>query len=133
LFNFLIESPYQSGFRQLSVVSGFASAAVTRQVLEDFSDAYLKLIIGMASGSGISRADCQTYKDVEDFAKVASLADIRANDGILSIPLYVRGKAVSEGKAEYAADGLKKAIKDWEESSNQLQVKVNDLLKTLEN
>jgi type I restriction enzyme M protein len=34
------------------------------------------------------------FKDVEGFAKVASLADIRANDGNLSIPLYVRGKLV---------------------------------------
>jgi type I restriction enzyme M protein len=73
------------------------------------------------------------FKDVSGFAKVASLADIRANDGNLSIPLYVRGKAVSEGKGEYAADGLKVAIKAWEESSVELQVKMDDLLKTLEN
>ena len=39
------------------------------------------------------------FKDVEGFAKVATLADIRANDGNLSIPLYVRGKAVSDEKA----------------------------------
>ena len=40
------------------------------------------------------------FKDVECFAKVASQADIRANDGNLSIPLYVRGKVVSEGQGE---------------------------------
>ena len=73
------------------------------------------------------------FKDVEGFAKVALLADIRANDGNLSIPLYVRGKAVSDEKGEYAADGLKMAVKDWEESSIQLQSTVNNLLKTLEN
>ncbi len=72
------------------------------------------------------------FKDVEGFAKVASLADIRANDGNLSIPLYVRridvcGKAVSDEKGEY----LKAAIKTWDESSVELQKKVDGLLKTL--
>jgi type I restriction enzyme M protein len=76
------------------------------------------------------------FKDVEGFAKVASLADIRANDGNLSIPLYVRridmrGKAIGDEKGEYAADGLKVAVKAWEESSAELQEKVDGLLKTL--
>jgi type I restriction enzyme M protein len=73
------------------------------------------------------------FKDVEGFAKVASLADIRTNDGNLSIPLYVRGKSVSEEKGEYAADGLKADVKAWEESSIQLRSTVDNLLKTLEN
>jgi type I restriction enzyme M protein len=73
------------------------------------------------------------FKDVEGFAKVASLADIRANDGNLSIPLYVRGKAVSDEKGEYAADGLKKAVKEWEQSSVELKTTVDNLLKILEN
>ena len=71
------------------------------------------------------------FKDVEGFAKVASLADIRANDGNLSIPLYVRGKAVSEDKGKYAVNGLKDAVQAWKESSNQLQPTVTELLKTL--
>jgi len=76
------------------------------------------------------------FKDVEGFAKVASLADIRVNDGNLSIPLYVRridmrGKAIGDEKGEYAADGLKAAVKAWEESSAELQEKVDGLLKTL--
>lgn len=50
------------------------------------------------------------FKDIEGFAKVASLADIRNNDGNLSIPLYVRGKSVNDEKGTYAADGLKAAI-----------------------
>jgi hypothetical protein len=62
---------------------------------------------------------------------VASLADIRANDGNLSIPLYVRGKAISDEKGEYAADGLKMAVKDWKECSIQLQSTVTELLKAL--
>jgi type I restriction enzyme M protein len=68
------------------------------------------------------------FKDVEGFAKVASLADIRANDGNLSIPLYVRGKAVGDGKGEYAANGLKEAVKVWEESSKNLYRTIGALL-----
>ena len=71
------------------------------------------------------------FKDVEGFAKVVSLADIRANDGNLSIPLYVRGKAFGEEKGEYAADGLKSAIQAWDESSNMLNEAISGLLKTL--
>ncbi|MBI3163637.1 MAG: N-6 DNA methylase [Chloroflexi bacterium] len=73
------------------------------------------------------------FKDVEGFAKVASLADIRANDSNLSIPLYVRGKNVSDEKGEYAVDGLKAAIHAWDESAEELHIKVNSLLETLRN
>jgi type I restriction enzyme M protein len=71
------------------------------------------------------------FKDVEGFAKVASLADIRANDGNLSIPLYVRGKGVSDEKGEYATDGLKSAIQAWDESSKNLQRTIGYLLHAL--
>ncbi len=71
------------------------------------------------------------FKDVEGFAKVASLADIRANDGNLSIPLYVRGKAVGDEKGEYAADGLKEAVNAWEESSNVLETSIQKTLAIL--
>jgi len=71
------------------------------------------------------------FKDVEGFAKVVSLADIRANDGNLSIPLYVRGKSVNDEKSEYAADGLRESVKIWEESSKQLQKAVIYLLHVL--
>ena len=62
---------------------------------------------------------------------MVSLADIRANNGNLSIPLYVRGKSVSAEKGEYAADGLKAAVKAWEESSDTLNEAISGLLKTL--
>ena len=72
------------------------------------------------------------FKDVEGFAKVTSLADIRANDSNLSIPLYVRridmrGKAVGDEKGVYAADGLKAAVIAWEESSKNLENNINAL------
>lgn len=73
------------------------------------------------------------FKDVEGFAKVASLADIRANDGNLSIPLYVRGKAVGDEKGEYDTDGLQEAIKIWKMSSNNLASQMNSLLSNMEN
>jgi len=73
------------------------------------------------------------FKDVEGFAKVASLADIRANDGNLSIPLYVRGKAVSDEKGEYAADGLREAIMNWENSNKLLAESVEKVLRGLIN
>lgn len=72
------------------------------------------------------------FKDIEGFAKVASLTDVRANDGNLSIPLYVRGKGVSDQKGEYAADGLKVAIQVWEESSAILNTSIKTLLKGME-
>jgi len=71
------------------------------------------------------------FKEVEGFARVASLKDIHANDGNLSIPLYVRGKAVREERSEYAADGLKNVVKDWEESSQALEQSVKNLLEAL--
>ena len=74
-----------------------------------------------------------TFADLPGFARAAAREEIRANDGNLSIPLYVRGKAVGEAKGEYAADGLRKAVRDWEESSVELQEKMANLLKTLEN
>ena len=56
------------------------------------------------------------FKDIEGFTKVASLEEIHANDGNLSIPLYVhsismRGQAIGEAKGEYAADGLNEAVR----------------------
>jgi hypothetical protein len=47
------------------------------------------------------------------------------------IPLYVRGKGVSEEKGEYAADGLREAVRTWEESSERLNESINGLLKML--
>jgi type I restriction-modification system DNA methylase subunit len=75
-------------------------------------------------------------RSIEGFAKVVSLEEIRVNDGNLSIPLYahsvsMRGKAVGEGKGEYAADGLWEAVQAWEGSSDKLNEAISGLLKTL--
>ncbi|MDX9993609.1 MAG: N-6 DNA methylase [Anaerolineales bacterium] len=71
------------------------------------------------------------FADVDGFAKVATQDEIRANDGNLSIPLYVRGKSISEEKGEYAADGLREAVRAWDESSEGLAESVERLLKTI--
>jgi len=71
------------------------------------------------------------FKDIEGFAKVAILDEIRANDGNLSIPLYVRGNAVSDEKGEYAADGLKDTIMAWVTSSRSLENSIKDLLQNI--
>lgn len=73
------------------------------------------------------------FTDVDGFAKVATLDEIRANDGNLSIPLYVRGKGVGDEKGDYSAvDGLKEAVRAWDESSEQLNQSVVGLLNRLE-
>lgn len=71
-------------------------------------------------------------KGMEGFAKVASLADIRANDGNLSIPLYARGNAVGDEKGEHVADGLREKTASWEESSEHLSKTIVKLLSQLE-
>ena len=72
------------------------------------------------------------FKDVEGFAKVSSLEDIRANDGNLSIPLYVRGRAVGEEKSEYATNGLRGAVQMWEASSEALDGMIKAMMQAIE-
>jgi type I restriction enzyme M protein len=71
------------------------------------------------------------FADNPGFACTATLEEIRLNDGNLSIPLYVRGRGVGEAKGAYAADGLKQAVRAWEQSSVQLNAAVNALLQRL--
>jgi type I restriction enzyme M protein len=77
------------------------------------------------------------FEDIEGFAKVVSLAQIRSNDSNLSIPLYItkrnrRDPSVSDEKGEYNANGLKEEVKTWESSSFTLNASIEDLLKSLE-
>ena len=71
------------------------------------------------------------FADMPGFSRSATQDEIHANSGNLSIPLYVRGKAVSDLKGEYATDGLRSSVRDWEESSNRLNVAVDQLLTML--
>jgi type I restriction enzyme M protein len=76
-------------------------------------------------------ATYHAFNDVQSFARVASLIDIRANDGNLSIPLYVRGRRIGDEKGEYAADGLSPVIEAWEDSSYKLKNAIETLLETI--
>jgi type I restriction enzyme M protein len=71
------------------------------------------------------------FADIPGFARLATLEEIRLNDGNLSIPLYVRRRGVREEMGAYAADGLKAAVLAWEQSSEQLHVVLGELLQKL--
>lgn len=62
----------------------------------------------------------------DGFAAVATLDDIRANDGSLSIPLYVRPAA------EVSSGNLTDAIRDWHDGSKQLRASMAELVTMLE-
>lgn len=75
----------------------------------------------------------QDFADVDGFARVATVDEIRANNANLSIPLYVRPTANgSNGKAAAADDkDLKAAIADWQQSSITLRESMDQLFATL--
>lgn len=82
---------------------------VTRERAQSFlTDVHLQRIV---------RA-YEAFKDEPGFATVASLADIRAKEGNLSIPLYVSSAPkIEQDRAAYGAGGLDKALSDWLDSS----------------
>jgi len=71
------------------------------------------------------------FKDLEGFAKVSSIDEIDANDGNLSIPLYVRG-LVTIVKNDDSAHVLEAAVRIWEESAIKLKKTVENLISELE-
>jgi len=72
----------------------------------------------------------QTFKDEPGFARVATLAEIRAKDGNLSIPLYVGGEtqAQLDQVADSAASALPAALSDWLASSTTCRHSLANLL-----
>ncbi|MDP1536848.1 MAG: N-6 DNA methylase [Burkholderiales bacterium] len=74
----------------------------------------------------------QAFKDEPGFTSVATLEDIRAKDGNLSIPLYVApANEARQDQTGYAAgngDTLPDAIRAWLDSSDQVRSALNDLL-----
>jgi type I restriction enzyme M protein len=79
-----------------------------------------------------------TYRaraDVDGFAAVATLDQVRANDFNLSIPLYVRSANGGNGNGQGDGGnnlGLTQAITAWRESSAQLRKSTSTLFETLE-
>ncbi|MDQ3747674.1 MAG: type I restriction-modification system subunit M [Acidobacteriota bacterium] len=73
----------------------------------------------------------RNFADKEDFSRVVTLDEIRAKDGNLNIPLYIRKTAVN-GNAAQNENSLAEAIADWEQSSMNLRASMNELFTTLE-
>ena len=68
------------------------------------------------------------YSDVEGFARVAPIEEIRAHRCNLSIPLYVRAANNNGGgTAADCEDSLKQAIADWRRSSVMLRESMDEL------
>jgi type I restriction enzyme M protein len=73
----------------------------------------------------------QAFQDVEGFARVATLDEIRAERANLSIPLYV--PPVGNGSGDGAGDkSLAEVIAEWERSSRTLRTVMEDLWGTLD-
>jgi type I restriction enzyme M protein len=97
---------------------------VTRERAQSFfTEAHIERVV----------AAYRDFVDVHGFARVVPLADIRAKDGNLSIPLYVAPAPVAEqargGYAVGRESGLDGALANWLESSRQVQTALNSLLR----
>jgi type I restriction enzyme M protein len=94
---------------------------VTRERAQSFlSDSHLQRVV----------AAYEAFKDEPGFAAVATLADLRAKDANLSIPLYVSSASKAEQEsAKYGVDGLDKALAEWLDSSAKLRRSLEALLK----
>jgi type I restriction enzyme M protein len=72
----------------------------------------------------------EQFKDEPGLARVATLEEIRAKDGNLSIPLYVAPAGNGESNASPAADtaSLPSALASWLESSRKVRDSLHNLL-----
>ena len=100
-----------------------AVGEVARERAQSFlTDAHLDRIV----------AAYRDFADVPGFARAVPLADIRAKDGNLSIPLYVAPAPVAEqAQAGYTSGnrgGLEAALADWLESSRKVRGALQVLL-----
>jgi type I restriction enzyme M protein len=74
----------------------------------------------------------QSFTDIDGFAHVAMLEEMRANQANLNIPLYIRSNGKSNGRALQDEQSLAEVIAEWQESSLQLRASMNDLFALLE-
>jgi type I restriction enzyme M protein len=74
----------------------------------------------------------EQFKNEPNFTRIASLEEIRAKDGNLSIPLYVTSSSpvmeVCEASATYDSDRLTEALTTWMESSRQVRKALDSIL-----
>jgi len=76
----------------------------------------------------------RNFAEVEGFAHVATLNEIGANAGNLSIPLYVRRRKSAGNGGEANGDGeasLAAAVAAWERSSTELRVSMKEMFERL--
>jgi type I restriction enzyme M protein len=93
---------------------------VTRERAQSFLEpAYIEKIVGTY----------RAFADADGFAHVASLDEIRANDGSLNIALYVRPKSGAAGPGD--GKTLEKVLAEWQQSSVALRKSMEGLLETL--
>ncbi|KAF5038072.1 N-6 DNA Methylase [anaerobic digester metagenome] len=96
---------------------------VTRERAQSFlTDEHIERIVGAY----------RAFSDEAGFAYVATLPEIRASDGNLSIPLYVAQPAamVCEEPAQYGEASLPDALSAWLESSRNARKTLYTILST---
>jgi len=100
---------------------------VTRERAQSFlTDEHIEKIV----------AAYRARADVDGFAAVASLDQVRGNDFNLSIPLYVATGSGNGGAANGGTDGddglsLTQALAAWQESSTALRASMSELMESL--
>jgi type I restriction enzyme M protein len=73
----------------------------------------------------------EAFADEPGFSRVATLADIRAKDGNLSIPLYVASAPkVEQETVGYEVNGLEQTLTDWLGSSAKVRESLAKLLES---
>jgi len=71
----------------------------------------------------------RAFNDMDGFARVAALEDVRGNDYNLSMPLYVRPtRANGDGSEDQP---LEVVLAEWQASSRQLRASMDELFATL--
>lgn len=75
----------------------------------------------------------QAFQDIDGFARVATLDNIRANQANLSIPLYVRSSVNINGvRTDEYGKPLTAVIAEWQLSSEALRESMDELFQKLE-
>jgi type I restriction enzyme M protein len=93
---------------------------VTRKNAQSWlEDTHIRKIAGAYAG----------YADIEDFARVVSIADTEKNGFSLSIPLYVREAA---GSKELLAETLPDSLEAWRESRGRMLESFVELTRLLQ-
>src|SRR5260221_4421776 len=74
----------------------------------------------------------RNFRDVEVFAYIASLEEIRANQSNLNVPLYIRSMGSNGRTMVDKEQTLRKVITEWQASSQSLRTSMSNLFAVLE-